>query len=83
MTPLTIIMNIEETRILPDVTRHEDYRKAFGKAEACGALPNGTSGGLATVYVAGHLPDGTPVILETTLKLLTAAVNALNSKHGG
>lgn len=83
MTPLRIVLNIEETPILEGFKTSAGYHRAFGKATTIGALPKGTDGGKATAYVAGHLPDGRPVILETTLALLTAGVNALNARHGG
>lgn len=91
MTPLRIVMDIEVDHLLESVSTHEEYTRAFGKMEAVtcvgdvtdvGGLPKGTSGGKATVYVAGHLPDGRPVILETTLALLTTAVSALNARYG-
>lgn len=84
MTPLRIIMNADGAigDLLPGATE-EQVRAGFGKAESIAALKAGTKGGKPTVYLAGRLPDGTPVMLETTLDLLTAAVNAFHAKHGG
>ncbi len=84
-TPLRIVMDIEADngdKLLPKATPAQ-LHSGFGRAESIGALKAGTSGGRATVYLAGHLKDGTPVILETTLRLLTQAVNVLNARHGG
>lgn len=92
MTPLRIVMDIQVEALLESISTREEYTRAFGRMEAVasigdatvvGALPRGTAGGKATAYVAGHLPDGRPVILETTLAVLTAAVNVLNTRYGG
>lgn len=84
MTPLRIILDVEDgsAKLHPRATP-ERFRAGFTQAEAIGALKRGTSGGRATVYISGTLKDGTPVTLETTLRLLTNAVNALNARHGG
>lgn len=91
MTPLRIVMDIEADKLLEEIDTQDEYVRAFGKAtvvaalgkaEAVGGLPRGMVGGAATAYVAGHLPDGRPVILETSLALLVTAVGALNARYG-
>lgn len=84
MTPLRIILDVEgkADELLPKATPAQ-YHSGFGRAEALGVLKNGTKGGKPTVYLAGYLKDGTPVVLETTLDLLTLAVNTVNKVHGG
>lgn len=42
-----------------------------------GLLPDGTEQGRATVMFELKLPDGTPVIAETTWRLFNAAARAL------
>lgn len=42
-----------------------------------GLLPNGTTGGRASVALVATLPDGTPVVMETTLALFATAARAL------
>lgn len=48
-----------------------------GTVERIGLLPHGTQGGRPTIALVVRLPDGRPVIAETTWALMEAAVRAL------
>ena len=45
-------------------------------------MPNGTSEGRASVIIRAKLPDGRDVFIETTLRLLATAVDALRARYG-
>lgn len=46
-----------------------------------GALPGGMTSGRASVAIAMFLPDGRPVIVETSLELFLAAAAALQARY--
>lgn len=54
---------------------------AHGRVTAIGAIPKGTSSGLATVLLVTTLPDGATVVGETTLALLHSATRALAARY--
>lgn len=47
-----------------------------------GALPGGMTSGKASVAISFFLPDGRPVIAETSLALFLAAADALRARYG-
>jgi hypothetical protein len=51
----------------------------FGKLVGIGRLTKGTQQGKSTVTVRMQMPDGSFVYGETTLQMLTTAVQALNA----
>ena len=52
---------------------------AAGAVERIGLLPQGTAAGRPSVALLIRLPDGTPVIAQTTWALLSSAMRALNA----
>ena len=52
---------------------------AAGAVERIGLLPQGTAAGRPSVALLIRLPDGTPVIAQTTWALLSTAVRALSA----
>lgn len=83
MVPLTIVVDLEQTGFRADLP-DEDLRALLerqnnetAKVQAVGLMRNGTSGGRAVVHLLIRMPDGTPVIAETTLRLARIAALGL------
>jgi hypothetical protein len=75
MTPLTITPDIERapwTDLDPEAVTE-------GTLERIGLLRNGTAQGRATVALVVKLDDGSHAVVETTWRLLRAAVRALSA----
>ncbi len=47
-----------------------------------GALPGGMASGRASVAIAAFLPDGRPVVIETSLTAFLAAARVLQARYG-
>lgn len=78
MTGLDVILEDLDER-WSDLT---DRHVVSGRLEAVGAIPNGMSSGKAAVALRVELADGTVVLAETSLALLTTATRALDARHG-
>lgn len=48
-----------------------------GEIERIGILPQGMQSGRASIAIIGRLPDGTPVVMETSLAMFRLAAAAL------
>lgn len=79
MIPLSITANLEidpwSDLSKADLRHNPDG--ATARIERVGVLPNGTQQGRACVALLIRLPDGTPVIAETTLRLFAVAGRAV------
>lgn len=75
MTPLSITPNCE-LNPWADLTRDQIIP---GELERIGLMPDGTASGRPAVVLLVRLPDGTPVVAQTTWALLRSAVRALNA----
>jgi hypothetical protein len=53
--------------------------KELGTLTRIGRLPHGTVKGASTVAIAVKLPDGTDVMVQTTMALFLAAARALKA----
>lgn len=73
MIPLNITTNLE----LDPWTDLKRDEITPGVIERVGVLPNGTQQGRACVELLIRLPDGRPVIAETTLRLFNMAARAV------
>lgn len=76
MTGLTVVMDAEADA-LPGLGQ----RIGSGRVSAIGAIPDGTAAGLASVVVIVTLANGTTVLGETTLALLSNATRALAARY--
>lgn len=47
-----------------------------------GGLPGGMASGKASVAIALQLPDGRPVIVETSMELFLVAADVLRARYG-
>jgi hypothetical protein len=79
MIPLTITTNLEIDPWvdLLDAGLPHNPDGATARIERVGILPNATQQGRACVEFLIRLPDGTPVIAETTLRLFNVAARAV------
>lgn len=75
MVPLSVTMNCE---IDPWTDLKRDAIVP-GDVERIGLMPDGTASGRPAVILLVRLPDGTPVVAQTTWALLRSAVRALNA----
>jgi hypothetical protein len=79
MIPLTITTNldIDPWTDLLDAGLPHNPNGVTARIERVGVLPNGTQQGRACIALLVRLPDGTPVIAETTLRLFNVAARAV------
>lgn len=78
MTAIGITLNLDENP-WKDLQR-EDLIHVTSPIRV-GALPGGMASGKASVAIASFLPDGRPVILETSLDHFLAAAAALQARY--
>jgi hypothetical protein len=72
-TPLDVTTNMD-AQPWTDIDRNT---LLHGTIDRIGLLPNGTTGGRASIAIAVTLDDGRVVIAETTWRLFDAAARAL------
>ncbi len=80
-TPLRIVMDCTEQPIFPEGSADNPCALRRRPAGGSRGMPDGTTGGRAAVMLAIDV-DGQKVIAQTTLRLLTQAVRALNGRYG-
>lgn len=72
---------MEPLSVIPDIERAPwsdlPVNVLQGRLERLGLLRNGTQQGRATIAMVVRLPDGTPVVAETTWRLFNLAARAL------
>lgn len=78
MIPIEIRPNLELTP-WDDISRDT----AVGSIERVGLLPNGTSSGHPAFAMVVRLEDGSPVVVQTTWALMSAALRALAASPVG
>jgi hypothetical protein len=79
MPVLTVTLNIDDNP-WTDLKREDliHIKEPF----RIGALPGGMTSGKASVAIAVFLPDGRPVIVETSMDLFLTAAAALRARYG-
>lgn len=78
MEKLTIIPDLEQKGF-----RDGDYPVAKYNGEVrIGAMPEGTRDGHPTVMIGIDMPNGSVLVIETTLALFLSAGEAFVARHG-
>ena len=79
MPSVTITLDVDAT---PWTDLQRDDLIHIKEPIRVGGLPHGMKSGKASVAIALYLPDGRPVIVETSLELFLGAAPALRARYG-
>jgi hypothetical protein len=75
MIPLAITANIDETPWTE--LRNENAQPGLGTIIKIGRLPHGMESGKSTISVLIEMPDGSLAAAQTSMALMTAAMQVL------
>jgi hypothetical protein len=76
----TIDLNLDGDNAWPDLALRDDLIHITGSIGMT-ALDGGMSSGRASVAMRIDLPDGRPVVVETSLRVLVAACRAMLARY--
>lgn len=77
MIPLNVTLDLDASPWEDIDHRTTLPRVGLATVERVGILPRGTESGRSTVVLLVRMPDGRPVLAETTLRLFNAAARAV------
>lgn len=80
MTEPRIDLTLDGDNAWPDLAVRQDLIHLTGPIGMT-VLPRGMSSGRASVAMRFDLPDGRPVLVETSLRLLVTAVRAMLARY--